>query len=476
MAEKKELVNVHKAGLDAQQIAVSDRQEILRQQAAKYKYPESPEVLEQLERYQDQKFGLMIHMGLYNLLGMKESWTLVDCFPWTKWQFKPGTTHQEMKEMYDQLHKGFLPLRFDPEEWADMAYDAGFRYLVFTTKHHDGFCMWDTATTDYKVTGSEVPYRNNKNADITKALFDAFRAKGMDISMYYSRADFACPYYWEEGYADKPGTKRVPSYDPEEKPEKWKKFQEFVYAQLDELVTNYGKINSLWYDGGCDGVQLGLPEMTAKLREKQPWMLGVIRGGKGVCEDVITPELFVPDQPILVPWETCTVMGKKMYENGSSHTSFGYTYDQDYMSAKEIAHLLLDVVAKGGNLALNLAPQPDGRLPLRAVAILKEFSKWMHIFQDAIHCTRAVAPYRVKNWAFTQSKDCSKVNAFYLYTDRESVAPKIVIPYTEKITKVTDMRSGKVLEFKAVEGGIEVTNDPNAVGFMGDIADCYIME
>ena len=141
-----------------------------------------------------------------------------------------------------------------------------------------------------------------------------------------------------------------------------------------------------------------------------------------------------------------------------------------------IAHLLLDVVAKGGNLALNLAPQPDGRLPLRAVAILKEFSKWMHIFQDAIHCTRAVAPYRVKDWAFTQAKDGSKVNAFYLYKERESVAPKIVIPYKEKVTKVTDMRSGKELAFKAVEGGIEVFNEPNAVGHMGDIADCYIIE
>ena len=475
MAEK-ETMNVHKAGLDAQQVKEDERQKILREQAARYTYSKSPEVLEQLDRYQDQKFGLMIHMGLYNLLGMKESWTMVDFFDWTKWQFKPGTTHEEMKEMYDQLHKGFLPLRFDPKEWADIAYEAGFRYLIFTTKHHDGFCMWDTATTDYKVTGPEVPYRNNKNADITKVLFDAFREKGMEISLYYSRADFACPYYWEEGYADKPGTKRVPSYDPDEKPEKWKKFQEFVYSQLDELVTNYGKINSLWYDGGCDGVKLGLPEMTEKLREKQPWMLGVIRGGAGICEDVVTPELFVPDQPILVPWETCTVMGKNRPEYGRTYTSFGYGYDQDYLTPKEIAHLLLDIVAKGGNLALNLGPQPDGRLPYRAVEHLKEFSKWMAVFQNAIHCTRPVAPYRVDKWAFTRTKDNSKVNAFYLYGDDEIVADKLVIPYTEKVSKVTDIRSSKELAFKQVAGGIEIAVPADRAGQLGDIADCFVIE
>jgi len=254
---------VNKKGLDAQEIAENERQAEIRRHAANYTYPDRKELLDKIEWFRDQKFGLMIHWGLYNLLGIKESWPLVDK-PWTKWQFKPETTNLEVKEMYAQLHKAFLPLRFDPDEWADIAYEAGFRYLCFTTKHHDGFCLWDTKTTDYKVTGSEVPYRNNKNADITRVLFDAFRKKGMGISLYYSRGDFSCPYYWEEGYAMQDGTERLPSYDPEEKPEKWRKFQEFVYAQLEELISGYGKIDALWYDGGCDGVKLGIPEMTEK--------------------------------------------------------------------------------------------------------------------------------------------------------------------------------------------------------------------
>ena len=184
---------------DAQEVAEDVLEEEIRQSVNSYQAPASPAVQAHLEWFQDQKFGLMIHWGLYCQMGIKESWPLVDN-EWSKWQFKPGTTNMEVKELYAQLHKGFLPLRFDPDEWADAAYAAGFRYLVFTTKHHDGFCMWDTKTTDYKVTGSEVPWRTNKHADITKALFDAFRKRGMGISAYYSRADFDCPFYWEEGY------------------------------------------------------------------------------------------------------------------------------------------------------------------------------------------------------------------------------------------------------------------------------------
>lgn len=215
--------------------------------------------------------------------------------------------------------------------------------------------------------------------------------------------------------------------------------------------------------------------MTEKLRQKQPWLIGVIREGKGICEDVLTPELFVPDQPVLVPWEACTVMGKPMYENGQDYISFGYTYDQDYMSAKEVAHLLLDVVAKGGNLALNLAPQPDGRLPWRAMRHLEEFAKWMHIFDDAIYATRPVAPYRVDQWAFTGTKDGKRVNAFYLYKDEEAVPAVLTIPYTDKVSAVTDMRTGRQLEFVKTEQGVVVIIPADLAGQPGDIADCYII-
>lgn len=471
---EKDIIN--EKGLDAQELAAAKRQEAIRKQAEQYTYPDSPFLRETLDWFMDQKFGLMVHFGLYNQMGMKESWPLVDK-PWTKWQFKPGTTNREVKEMYAQLHKGFLPLRFDPDEWAEQAYAAGFRYLCFTTKHHDGFCMWDTKTTDYKVTGSEVPYKDNKNADITRVLFDAFRARGMGISLYYSRADFSCPYYWEEGYAMKDGTERVPSYDPDEKPEKWKKFQEYTFAQLKELVSDYGRIDALWYDGGCDGVKLGVPEMTEKLREIQPHMLGILRGGRGVCEDVITPELVFPETYVDVPWEVCTVMAKPLEEYGESrYTSFGYTYDIDYMSAKEVAHMLLDVVAKGGNLALNLAPQPDGRLPGRALRELAVLAEWMKVFSPAIHATRAAAPYRAGKFAYTKTKDGKRVHAFYLYEEGECRERAYAIPFEGRALRVTDMRSGLALSFTQSGDTLTVQTPAEAVGKMGDIADCFVIE
>jgi len=469
MAEK---IVVGNDAKDAQEIAEETRQQAILRTAANYQPPKTPETQAQMEWFRDQKFGLMIHWGLYNQMGMKESWTLVDN-GWSKWQFKPGTTNREMQELYMQLHKGFLPLRFDPDEWADAAYAAGFRYLVFTTKHHDGFCMWDTKTTDYKVTGSEVPWRTNKNADITRALFDAFRARGMGISAYFSRADFDCPYYWEDGYRWQDNTIRRPSYNPDEKPELWQKFKDFVFSQLKELCTDYGRIDCLWYDGGCDGVKLGLPEMTEELRKYQPWMLGVIRGGNNICEDIITPELVIPRQPIEVPWEACTVMGKERVENGEVHTSFGYTFDQDYMSAKEVVHLLLDVISKGGNLALNLGPQPDGRLPYRALCELEIVADWMKIFSSAIHGTRIAAPYRTGKFACTGAKDGKTVNIFYLYDDGECAPAEYVIPFEKTACRVTDMRSGADLAFTQSEGCLRIQLPEGLAGRAGDIADCF---
>jgi alpha-L-fucosidase len=206
-------------------------------------------------------------------------------------------------------------------------------------------------------------------------------------------------------------------------------------------------------------------------------MLGILRGGRGVCEDVITPELVFPETYVDVPWEVCTVMAKPLEEYGESrYTSFGYTYDIDYMSAKEVAHMLLDVVSKGGNLALNLAPQPDGRLPGRALRKLAVLSEWMKIFSPAIHATRAAAPYRAGRFAYTKSKDGKRIHAFYLYDEGETVAKEHAIPFEGKALSVTDMRSGKALAFGQSGGVLTAQAPAEAVEALGDIADCFVIE
>jgi alpha-L-fucosidase len=193
-----------------------------------YVAPTDPLLQERLEWFQDQKLALMIHFGTYSQLGIIESWALVDeDASWSRAQVDWETDPEAFRRQYWDLNKSFNPIRFQPDVWAQTAQDCGFKYLIFTTKHHDGFCMYDSAYTDYKLTGPDCPYRTNQNADLCRPLFDAFRARGMGIAAYFSKADWHVPSYWEK---DKPRfTTRNPSYIPSEKPELWEGFVQFVH-------------------------------------------------------------------------------------------------------------------------------------------------------------------------------------------------------------------------------------------------------
>ncbi|GAF10952.1 alpha-L-fucosidase [Bacillus sp. JCM 19045] len=328
-----------------------------------YIAPEEALLQQRLEWFKDQKLGLMMHWGPYSQLGLVESWALSDAdAEWSRedvdW-VKDATT---FKQQYVDLNKSFNPLRFQPEEWADLAKENGFKYLVFTTKHHDGFAMWDTQTTDYKVTGNACPYRTNPNADVCKQLFDAFRERGLAISAYFSKADWHVPSYWDK---ESERTSRGPSYDPAEDPERWESFVQFTHEQMLELLTKYGRIEVLWLDAGWVSAKnkqdIRLGDVIEKARRTQPWLLAADRTVGGRYENIITPEQMVPQEPIHVPWESCITMG----------SAFSFRYEDDYKSARALVHLLIEVVSKGGNLALNVAPQPDGRLPKGAVQSMK---------------------------------------------------------------------------------------------------------
>ena len=165
--------------------------------AETYCRPEEPILQEKLEWFQDQKLALMMHWGLYCELGMVASWALSDKdADWSRHQVNWTDDGETFKKQYFGLNKSFNPVRFQPEEWAQMAEDCGFRYLLLTTKHHDGFCLWDTAYTDYKVTAEDCPFHENEHADIVKSMFDAFREKGIGIGAYFSKADWHCQDYW----------------------------------------------------------------------------------------------------------------------------------------------------------------------------------------------------------------------------------------------------------------------------------------
>ncbi|MCA0756438.1 alpha-L-fucosidase [Paenibacillus sp. N4] len=414
--------------------------------------PEDPLLLERLEWFKDQKLGIMMHWGPYSQLGVVESWALSDeDGDWSRDGIDWDVDGEELKRQYFGLNKTFNPVRLQPDQWAELAAEGGFKYLIFTTKHHDGFCMWDTKTTDYRITGPDTPFHTHKYADICKNVFDAFRDKGLAIAAYFSKADWHTPTYWAPGMERGTHTWRGPSYDPKQHPELWEQFVQFTHEQMMELLSKYGRIDVLWLDAGWvrDGGRvpqdIRLGELVDRARRTQPWLLSADRTVGGPYENYVTPEQSIPDRPLSVPWESCITLG----------TSFSFRYEDRYKTLRQIVRILMEVVSKGGNLALNVGPQPDGRLPEGAVAAIKELGGWMRTYGEAVYGTRICAPCFTGSFAFTQKGDC--VYATRLYeTDQTPVAEELLIPYTEPVTGVELLGTDESLPFERTPEGLKV--------------------
>jgi alpha-L-fucosidase len=404
--------------------------------------PDSPELLERLDWFQDQKLGFMMHWGPHSLLGMFESWGLSD--EDAHWSRKPvdwTDDGEKFKREYVALNKAFYPIRFQPDVWADLAAAGGFKYLIFTTKHHDGFCMWDTRTTDYRSTGPDCPFAAHDYADICKHLFDAFRSKGMAIAAYFSKADWHTSTYWAPDMERGTRMWRGPSYDPARHPELWQRFVELTHNQVMELVTDYGRIDILWLDAGWvradNGQDIRLGELVERARREQPWLITADRTVGGKYENYVTPEQQIPAEPMFVPWESCITMG----------TGFSYRYEDDYKPTRRLIHILLEVVAKGGNLALNVAPQPDGRLPKGAVARMKEMGEWLAVYGEGVYGTRVCEPYFTGDCAFTRKGDT--VYIFRLYRDEtERVGQTVTFPLPAGIGAIELVGTNERLGFE----------------------------
>ena len=433
----------------------------------KYVKPDDPVILEKLEWFRDQKLALMMHWGPYSQWGIVESWALSDAdAEWSRADVDWETDGEKFKRDYFNLNKTFNPVKFQPGLWADLAKDNGFKYLTFTTKHHDGFCMWNTEYSDYKITAPSCPFHNHKYSDVCRHLFEAFRRRGLGISAYFSKADWHTPYYWEDNEKYN-FMNRNPSYNPAEKPELWEKFVQFTHNQVLELIKNYGKIDVLWFDAGqvCkeNGQDIRVEELIEKARKIQPWVLSADRTCGGICENYATPEQCVPDKPMGIPWESNVTMGK----------SFSFVYDDEYKSVRELIHLLIDVIAKGGNLALNVGPQPDGRLPKPAVERMKGIGEWLKIYGGAVYGTRACAPYRVGNFAFTQKESEQKAFAFHMHSSNgEKYGEEIVIPrINKKVIRIENMRTRGEIDFDAADKGYVLkSGDSHDL-----IADVYVL-
>ncbi|NSL88592.1 alpha-L-fucosidase [Chitinophaga sp. Mgbs1] len=419
-------------------------------------------VLQKLEEWQDWKFGMIIHWGPYSQWGVVESWSICpEDEGWT--QHDPKYSYFEYVKRYEALGKSFNPTRFAPEKWAKAAANAGMKYVVFTTKHHDGYAMFDTKQSDYRVTAPDVAFSKNPRANIAKEVFEAFRQEGVHAGAYFSKPDWHVDSYWWNYF---PPHDRNVNYDLKKYPERWNQFKQYTYNQIEELMTGYGKLEILWLDGGWvrplkqqtqeslswsktppQDQDIDMGKITAMARSHQPGLIVVDRSVHGPYENYRTPEQQIPDKPLSYPWETCMTMGG----------SWSYAPNDKYKSVNTLVHNLVDIVAKGGNYLLNVGPGPDGELHDAAYTTMKGIGDWMHVNGEAIYGTRAVAPYKDGKVCFTQKKD-GTVYAICLLDENESLPAVISFKgiRPKKGGSVNMLGASGKLVWKTTGNGVEV--------------------
>jgi len=316
---------------------------------------------ERLEWFRDQGFGLFIHWSVDSQTGVVISHSLA------------GADEAYTKRFFEELPKTFNPRRFEPKDWAALAKLAGIKYVVFTTKHHSGFAMWDTKTTDFGI--MHTPYKH----DLTREILDAFRAQGIAPGIYFSPDDFW--WLWKNKIDIQRG---IPGVQPRNNPGLMK----LDLAQVQELMGNYGPIDVVFFDGEPQGLR----DLAWKVQPKTIVTRGAIQ----------TPELYVPGIPLEGAWEANFTMG----------TAWQYQPQNElYKTGGQVIDILVETRAKGGNLLLNIGPKPDGELPIEQEERLREVALWMQVNQECIYNVRPWVITNEQNIWYTKAKDEDTVYA-----------------------------------------------------------------
>ena len=445
-----------------------------------------PLALNKIEKWQDLKFGLLMTWGPYSQWGIVESWSL--CPEDYGWCMRTEGSHSDnyyqYKKEYENLKTTFNPTKFDPDKWAKAAKDAGMKYVVAMAKHHDGFCMFDTKTTDYKITDKTCPFNSNPRSNVLKEILNSFTKQNFMAGIYFSKPDWHNEYYWDPYF---PPLDRNVNYDPELYPEKWQKFVDFTHNQISELLTDYGQIDILWLDGGWVAKQkdevanwyknslknspsgflkskivnqdIKMDELVVQARKLQPGLIVVDRAVKGKNQNYLTPENTVPENALLYPWESCITSGG----------GWSWVFNATYKSSYELVHMLIDIVCKGGNLLLNIGPGPDGTWDDAAYDRLSEIGEWMKINSEAIYETRALKPYKESKICFTNKKNSYTVYAIYMADEKENNIPSEIFISSfvpKNNSKINLLGYSQNLDWKKVGNGIlisvpkEIQNNP----------------
>ena len=408
-----------------------------------YVWPADPQVLQKLDAWQDLKFGVLMHWGVYSVEGMVESWSICS-EDWT-WNRRPeGSVYEEYKQWYWDLSKVFNPVAFDPSQWADVFSRAGMKYMIFTTKHHDGFCLFDSAYTDFSIANG--PFADNPRRDAAKYVFDAFREKGFMVGAYFSKPDWHHPGFWNPYFAT---PNRQPNYDIKKHPEWWDSYVQFTKNQLLELTTGrYGPVDILWLDGGwVSGNDVGLDEVLPRARAYNPGMICVDRARKGPNENYQTPEQSIPDRQLAHPWESCITL--------TGH--WGWSKDSPMKSARKVIGLLAEITAKGGCLVLGVGPTPEGLIEDRAIPVLEEIGAWLSRCGEAVYSTRITPVYNDGDIWFNASKDGATLYGIYALKDGQTLPE--TLSWTGNLPKggkVTLLNNGRKLRVSVKDGKVTV--------------------
>ena len=443
------------AGLTTQ-IQAQEAQSFVHQQSntEDYVWPTDPQVLTKLKHWQDQKFGVLMHWGLYSVPGVVESWSICS-EDWIVRERKP--TYEEDKAWYWSQKDSLNPVNFDPSKWADVMKKAGMKYMIFTTKHHDGFCMFDTKYTDFSI--AHGPFGKDPRHNIAKEVFDAYRNKGFMIGCYFSKPDWHSKWFWNPYYATP--NRRI-NYKKQQHPDWWQNYRKFTQNQLNELTTDYGNIDILWLDGGwITGEEIGLDTILVDARKRNPGMISVDRTIRGKNENYQTPEQGIPAKQLDIPWESCITL---------SH-AWGWTPNAKFKSPNKVIGILSEIVAKGGCLALGVGPKADGTLQPEVVKNLLQIGNWLNKNGQAIYSTVNAAHYNDGKVWFTADKNGKTLYAIYALEDGEKTPKTITWTENKPKGKLILLQNGKSVKYTVKGNQVTVTlpsglkNEPLAFKF-----------
>lgn len=438
------------------QMQAQEAQSFVHQQSntEDYVWPTDPQVLTKLKHWQDQKFGVLMHWGLYSVPGVVESWSICS-EDWIVRERKP--TYEEDKAWYWSQKDSLNPVNFDPGKWADVMKKAGMKYMIFTTKHHDGFCMFDTKYTDFSI--AHGPFGKDPRHNIAKEVFDAYRNKGFMIGCYFSKPDWHSKWFWNPYYAT---PNRRTNYKKKQHPDWWQNYRKFTQNQLNELTTDYGNIDILWLDGGwITGDEIGLDTILVDARKRNPGMISVDRTIRGKNENYQTPEQGIPAKQLDIPWESCITL---------SH-AWGWTPNAKFKSPNKVIGILSEIVAKGGCLALGVGPKADGTLQPEVVNTLLKIGSWLNKNGQAIYSTVNAAHYNDGKVWFTADKNGKTLYAIYALEDGEKTPKTITWTENKPKGKLVLLQNGKSVKYTVKGNQVTVTlpsglkNEPLAFKF-----------